>query len=671
MKIIFTTALLLGLTAPVLRAQIPVRTGEEEEPEYVNPVMGEDDELHSAAAADTGAMHQYFIRPLNEITIRENRLQIPFAEQNRNIRILDQSLIRTLPVKSVNELLSYVSGVDVRQRGPWGVQSDIGIDGGTFDQTLVLIDGIKVSDPQTGHNMMNIPLPLEAIERIEVLRGPAARIYGVNALNGAINIITKKPEHTGVVANVYAGSSFNRDSSSQQLYGGYGVQLAGSIDGEYVRHYLAVSREQASGYRYNTAFHNSRLFYQNNIELGRGSALQFMGGLVDNAFGANGFYSAPADKESKETVQTGLAALGAVVQVNAAWTLRPRISYRYNHDDYVFIRQQPEYYHNRHETHVIDGELNNTFETDLGTFGLGLELRNERINSSNFGNWQRSNYGFYGEYSFNRVKNLLLNIGAYANYNSLFGWRVMPGIDVGYRVYHNWRVFANAGMGQRLPTYTDWYYKGPQNIGNDQLKPEYTYSAEGGAKYNDRRLNAAASYFYRRTEGFIDWVKDTVTAPWQPLNFHTIHTQGITLAADYRWRSESGADAPLGLITGLSYTYLHSAIRDEASPGDRQKLSRYALEYLRHQFCANINAEFFRSLTLTLTGRYQQRINYRDYALLDLRLAYTRRTFSVYADVTNLTNVQYIEAGAVPMPGRWVTIGLKWAWQRPGYGRQK
>jgi iron complex outermembrane receptor protein len=374
-------------------SQIPIKT-EEEEPEWVNPVMGEDDELFSTGNADTIIERQFYIQPLTEITIQENRLQIPFAKQNRNISILDQSLIRTLPVKSVNELLSYVSGVDVRQRGPWGTQTDIGIDGGTFDQTLVLINGIKISDPQTGHNMMNIPLPLDAIDRIEVLRGPAARIYGVNALNGAINIITKKPQTTGVTANIYAGSNFKKDSADNKLYGGYGVQLSASIADENVQHYLALSREQASGYRYNTPFNNNKIFYQNNADLGEKVSLQFLGGFVYNDFGANGFYSAPADKDSKETVQTGLLGLGATITVNPYWTFKPRVSYRYNHDDYIFIREKPEVYHNRHETHVIDGELNNTFTTDIGDFGLGLELRNERINSSNLGNRERSNYEF-------------------------------------------------------------------------------------------------------------------------------------------------------------------------------------------------------------------------------------------------------------------------------------
>ena len=75
-----------------------------------------------------------------------------------------------------------------------------------------------------------------------------------------------------------------------------------------------------------------------------------------------------------------------------------------------------------------------------------------------------------------------------------------------------------------------------------------------------------------------------------------------------------------------------------------------------------MNFEFFRNLNITFTGRYEQRVNYKDYTLLDAKVSYSLRKFSIYADVNNLTNVQYIEAAAVPMPGRWVTLGFKWAW---------
>lgn len=649
---------------------------------FTQPAVAQEDETDAVAndaqAVTDGELYvdsakensMYAVSSINEVVIQENRLSGEFSKQNRNIRIIDQNLIKTLPVKSVSEVLSYVSGIDVRQRGPWGVQTDIGIDGGTFDQTLVLINGIKISDPQTGHNTMNLPVTLDAIERIEVLRGPAARIYGVNALMGAINIVTKKVKQTGVTANVYTGSNFQKDDSTGKTYWGYGFQATANLHTEQSQHLLSVGRDQATGFRYNTGFATNKIFYQGNVNTSENSSLQISGGFNHNDFGANSFYAAPADKESNETVQTALAAVGMTIAVNKHWTMKPRFSYRYNHDDYIFIRQKPEVYRNRHETHVLDAELNNTFTTDIGTFGLGLEWRNERINSSNLGKNERSNLGFYGEYKFDRIKDVEVTAGAYANYNTVYGWRVFPGIDAGWAFYKDFRLYANAGTAQRLPTYTDLYYKGPSNVGNDQLTPEYSSFIEGGLKYNTKTLNAQASYFYRHGTDFIDWVKSDSTQPWQPKNFQTLNTNGFTFAVDYRI-SDRNIDKPkAALMAGISYTYLAPKIGTSNDGSSDNNISNYAINSLQHQLCANVNATFWSMVNITLAARYQQRLNTENtkehkrnaYTLFDTRVSFTRNRYSIYADITNLFDIKYIETGVVPMPGRWATIGFRWAW---------
>lgn len=607
------------------------------------------DKTDSFVAGDT-------ITTLNEITIQGNRIQIPFSKQNRNITIIDQAIISSLPVKSVNEILFYVAGIDVRQRGPWGTQADIRIDGGTFDQTLVLINGVKITDPQTGHNMMNIPVSLNAISRIEVLKGAAARVYGINALNGAINIITKQPSIDALDVHLYAGSSFQKDTSNQKLYGGLGLDVAASFAGDKVNHLISVSHAQSSGYRYNTAFNNEKIFYQNSIDLGKERTLNFMGGYVFNDFGANAFYASPGDKDSREIVQTAIGGVNAVLPINKFWTFRPRISYRYNQDDYIFIRNKPEVYRNIHQTNVVNAELNNTFYSGIGDFGLGLEVRNEAINSNSLGNWHRMNYGFFGEYSFNKVNNLLINVGAYANYNSDFGWQILPGVDVGYSFYKGLRAFANAGTGQRLPTYTDLYYKGPSNIGNDQLIPEHSLYTEAGLKYNTARLNASMSYFRRNTSDFIDWVKDDAADPWQPQNFQEIETRGLSVSADYRLM-DTYHSSDLTLLAGISYTSLKASIKQK---GSANIISQYALDNLRNQIAARADLGYLNKYHLTVGAKYQQRFNYAEYILLDTRLAVKLNRFEVYADVNNLTNVSYVEAGAVPMVGRWTTVGFRY-----------
>lgn len=591
---------------------------------------------------------------LNEVMVRENRLKLPFSKQNRNIWIIDNQQIKNLPSRSISELLSYVTGVDVRQRGPGGVQADISIDGGTFDQTLVLINGVKVSDPQTGHNMMNLPISVDDIDHIEVLRGSASRIYGTNALTGAINIVTKSVTKTGVSANVFTGSSFKKNDTGG-TYANYGVRATGTLALKESSHLFSVGQEAGNGYRYNTAFNNQKFFYEGKVNVGKTDQLDITGGYVHNNFGANGYYSAPGDKDSEETVKTALAAIAYKTQLTSFWTLMPRLSYRNNVDDYLYIKQTPDKFHNHHVTQVLSAELNNSFQTGIGEFGLGLEARKEKINSTNLGKRNRDNIGIYGEYKFDLVKNLLINAGSYVNYNSDYGWQAFPGIDAGYTFYGNWKVFVNVGTGQRLPTFTDLYYKGPTNIGNDQLQPEKSRYAEGGIKYNSTHFVLNASLFKRRITNFIDWVKAQVTDPWQPKNFSELNTMGYTLSADYNTGALQSTTFN-SLRFGVAYTHLNPKVKTTLADAN---ISRYAVESLRNQLTGTVNADFLKVMTLTVTARYNERISYKDYTIMDARLSYKFKNSSIYADGSNLFDVNFIQAGAVPMPGVWATLGYK------------
>lgn len=610
----------------------------------------------SYAQAQTTGLKQDTTKQLNEVLVRENRIQLPFSQQNRNLTIIDQQKIKSLPARSISELLSYVSGLDVRQRGPAGTQADIGMDGGTFDQTLVLLNGIKVSDPQTGHNMMNLPITIDDIDHIEVLRGSASRIYGLNALTGAINIVTRNPVKTGISANVFAGSSLKKDEVSGDTYANYGLHVTADLALKSSTHLFSAGQEASNGYRYNTAFNNQKLYYQGKVMVGNKDHLDLTAGYIHNNFGANAFYSAPGDKEAEETVKTTLASVAYTTHPTENWTITPRISYRYNIDDYLYIKQTPDRFHNHHETGVLDAELNNTVETKIGTFGIGFEGRFEDINSSNLGKRNRNNAGFYGEYKFTPIERLSVNIGSYLNYNSDYGWQAFPGIDAGYNLFGNWKAYVNLGTGQRLPTYTDLYYQGPTNIGNDQLQPEKSRFAEGGLKYNDTQLTFNASYFNRRITNFIDWVKAVATDPWQPKNFSALTTKGFTISGDYQLRGLSESNVVNSLRLGASYTNLDPKVKTTITNAN---LSRYALESLRNQLSGTVNASLYNLIDITLTARYNERISYKSYTVLDARLSFKQKKYNVYLDGANLFNVQYIETGAVPMPGSWLTLGIK------------
>lgn len=591
---------------------------------------------------------------LDTVIIHENRIQASFGKQNRNMQVLDRKQIATLPVKSTVELLAYVAGADFRQRGPNGTQADISIDGSTFDQVLVLVNGVKMSDPQTGHHMMNLPIPISSIEQVEVLRGPAAMVYGVNALAGAINIVTRIPQQNEVSAQVYAGSNLQTDTASGDTYYGWGAQASASFAGKKQGHTLSVAHDEGNGYRYNTAFKATRLFYQNRIVLNSKNSIDAMGAYIHNDFGANGYYAAPKDAESVETVQTAIGSIAYTLKPNSKLMIRPRVSYRYNNDDYIYVRQNPSLYHNIHETNVVTGEVQSSYTMRKGTVGMGVEYRNEDINSTNLGKRNRNNTGIFAEYKHYFNEKLNAGLGVYANYNSDYGWQAFPGLDAGYRFLPKWKVFANASMGQRLPTYTDLYYKGPTNIGNATLQPENAKYAEGGLQYNGNLLFARAAYFYKNNTDFIDWVRATTLDPWQPQNFQSVNTNGISGQVTYQLSKHLSLSDKYIINLQGNYTYLNPVIETPNSA-----ISKYAVEALRHQAIASVRSILWNKLQINANVRYLYRINANDYTLVDARIAYRIKQFNIYADVNNILDTKYREASVIQLPGRWYTVGVQ------------
>jgi len=584
-----------------------------------------------------------------EIIVEGMRLSDTLSNLNTDVQVITRKQIESLPVQSVNELLMTISGVDMRRRGPAGVQGDLTIDGSTFDQVLVLINGVKMSDPQTGHHMMNIPVPLESIDHIEIIRGASGRSYGVNALAGVINIITKIPQKDMAFAEVHAGSSFDKDTLSGDTYYNFGMQAGAAFRKDKAAHMLALTYDKGNGYRYNTGFENYKAFYQNQLVL-KEHELEMMGAFIHNDFGANAFYAAPGDVNSKETVQTAVASLKDSWHVNNKLTISPRFSFRYGNDHYFYNQYTPEKYVNQHETNVVNAAVNGSYISGHHSLGAGVEWRNENIRSSNLGFHTRDNLGLFLEYKYS-LRRFSAGAGLYGNINSDWGFELFPGADLGYAITKDLKIFANVGTGQRLPTYTDLYYDGPSNKGNPFLEPETGLSTEGGIKYHKSVLELDASLSFKNINDFIDYTRVNINDEWQPNNFQNIKT------TVYNFRFAYFAGKHLGwtktnLNIRSSYTYTEPDVESDA------KLeSKYAIESLRHQWLSSLEIATAK-LSFQATARYLFRINGNDYTVLDSRISYTIGKFKVFADVSNILDTQYSEIAAVPLPGKWFGIGI-------------
>ncbi len=407
---------------------------------------------------------------LEEVIITSSRIDIPFSENSRTISVITTQDIQSSGVTNVTDLLQQYAGIDIRRRGTVGMQSDLYIRGGSFDQTLLLIDGIKVEDSQTGHHTMNMALPIEVIERIEIIKGPAARIFGQNAFTGAINIVTKK-------------NASKVNALGYQL-GSYGQQnVTGTLGKEFENRSIIghASVNTSDGYRYNTDFQNQNYFLKGSINKNK-NPIDAIAYFTERKFGANGFYASPSAINQYEETQTSLVGVSTSYKTGK-FKIKPRIYWRRNQDMYVFVRENPAIYRNLHITNKVGAEINTSYESKLGITGFGIDLAKVYLRSNNLGNREREMVNIFLEHKFSFVNDKLDVIpGIAVNYFSDFKFHAFPGIDLGYEINERIKVYANLGYTYRIPTYTDLFYSDPTTLGNENLDPEEAISQELGIK---------------------------------------------------------------------------------------------------------------------------------------------------------------------------------------------
>jgi vitamin B12 transporter len=578
---------------------------------------------------------------LQEISVNSNRIQAGFNSTSAHVMVIEREALTKMPAVSVVEVLGYLPGVDIRQRGVHGVQADAGIRGSTFDQVLILVNGVKVSDPQTGHHSLNLAVALEAVDRIEVLKGPAARVFGQNAFAGAINIITKVPEGPSLAMGVRAGE-----------YGSGGWSLSGSYPTKGARHGFGVSRDFSDGYRYNTDYVLANYFYQGEWSGSMGK-MGLSAGFTDRSFGANGFYASPAYRDQYESIQTSLVALHLEAQRRECLRLVHRASWRRNHDTYLFIRHDPRAYRNLHINHTFGYELNGVLASRAGYTGFGVDVQALRLRSNALGDHWRGVGTFFLEHRVELLDSKLdITPGVQLNYYSDFGGQLFPGIDIGYRL-GRLKAFMNWGYTYRVPTYTDLYYRDPVNEGNSGLQPEFAISYEAGLKIVDLPwLHGQGSYFIRRGRRIIDWTKELEDDPWRPSNLIGVDLQGWDMS--FTVLPFRGTRSVLEEV-GIGYTYIKGNKLGDVG------FSRYALEHLRHQGTVGLVFRYGPEISHRVYMRYSDRVHLADYVVVDSRIRWVRRVWGAFVDVNNIFDQVYRETNLVVMPGRWVRLGLSYS----------
>ncbi len=578
---------------------------------------------------------------LKEIILSSNRIEVPFSENSRTIHVITSDDIQNSTASNIADLLQQFTGVDVRRRGINGMQSDLYIRGGSFDQTLVLIDGIKTENPQTGHHTMNIMIPTENIERIEIIKGPAARIYGQNAFTGAINIVTKKNVKTQIKGEIAYGS-----------YHTATIGLTGGLNLKKSSHLVHVSRNVSDGYRYNTDFENRNVFIKSKFNT-TSTPIDVIATFMERKFGANGFYASPNAKDQYEETQSSLVGISTNLIKND-FIFKPKLYWKRGQDMYEFVRGKPEIYRNLHITNKVGGELNTSYNSTIGITGFGVDIAQVFISSNNLGNHERTMVTGFLEHRFNIFNNNLdITPGVALTYYSDFDFHAFPGIDLGYQVNDKLKIYGNMGYTYRIPTYTDLYYSSPTTIGNIDLNPEKALAEEIGAKFNSKNITLNVALFYRDAKDLIDYVKEKEEDKWKAENIAQVTTKGIETEVQYRFKISSYQQK-----LNMGYTFLEDNILEQ-----ELLFSKYALNSMKHQFTASFNSQFLRFLRQNLVFRFVERPDGTRYNVLDFKLTAMYKELELSGIFNNIFNTEYTETNLVPMPKSNVLFVLKYTFK--------
>ena len=652
---------------------------------------------------------------LNEVEVSSSLAKTTYAAATRQITVLTAKQIQELPVSNINELLDYLGSVDMRQRGPLDVQGDLGVRGGTFDQTLVLVNGVRMNNPQTGHHNMNLPVPLQMIERIEVIQGGATNAHGIGAMTGVVNIVLKSAQkkfNAGYALTTGEHNLLNSSFYVGKKMGKWGVQFA-------------QQSQRTAGYIPNTDFESSKLFVnlEREFKLGKEKGhISIFYAENQKAFGAQNYYSTtfPDQFEATSTRIFGFK-LDETIGLNT--DLRFNMNFVTGTDRFELYRETAglggfdasniaydklssgRYYRaadgdtaaswysgpNFHQTLVFNQNIVATHRWNVEhQSSLGYNLRYDEIYSNvlggDFGDvylvpgWDgytmdkgasTTDFSFFVEHKYTRER-FQITAGAMLNYqegpigdSSYF---FAPSLDALYRLTKDASLYATANRSMRYPTYTDLYYNRGGAQGSITLKPESAWNYELGYKQKSGQVYTSAALFHRRSKDLIDWVSNAGDPIAYASNITSLALTGIEGGMQY--------NAPKRKALLRNATVQAAFMRGVTPEVDFSSL--YALDYLQ----AKINARatqrlglgFFLNYSITLqdrVGTYMsvggEEVNYNPFALVDLKLYYAPAAgifkrqfpFQAFVNINNALDAAYYDRGNVIQPGRWVSVGLE------------
>lgn len=552
---------------------------------------------------------------------------VPLEEADRSVRLLpvreDLLLANTWA-----DLLHLDPALDLRARAPNGVQSDLSIRGGTFGQTLVLLNGLRMNDAQTGHHNLDIPVPLESLSRIEVLRGSGSTLYGSDAVGGVVNFIASAPEASEFRLRTAAGSF----GTNQQR-----VSLAG-VRGN-LSQQLAVSRDFSSGFRPGRDYRNLSIFSTTHVSTALGTTGILLG-HNDRPFGANGFYG---NFNSWERTRTWFSSLRQQFGPDT----EAAFAFRRHTDLFVLHRDRPDVFTNRHAVESFQAAIRR--RTDAGRNArlyYGLEGCRDSIDSSNLGRHVRGRAAGYAAFDARALRRFSFSLGAREEMYRKGAGQFSPSASGGVWLNQHLKLRTAVGRAFRLPSFTDLYYHDPANIGSPDLRPEVAWNYEAGLDWNAAGLSGSVTLFQRRERDGIDYVRRSAADIWRAMNIQRLRLTGV----------EASVRARVARSQALEFSY---AALDGAQEALSGLFSRYVFNYPSHAGVASWQGVLPGGIIGRTRLGVTRRVARDPYPIWDAALALDRFRLRPFVQATNLTGSAYEEIAGVPMPGRAFVFGLE------------
>ena len=602
---------------------------------------------------------------LDEVLVTGSRAPLTALQSAKIVTVISRDDIQRAEAASINDILKLATGVDVRQRGGFGVQTDISINGGTFDQITILLNGVNMSSPQTGHNAADFPVSLSDIERIEVLEGASARVFGSSAFNGAINIVTRTDKESSVRVSAEGGAfgTFGGDAGLSLRTGNVSQQLSGGYT-------------QSDGGTANSDFKRRRMYYMGSWD-SRYVNLSWQGGLSSQDYGASTFYSARLNNQWEATRRFMASALADIRPfADERLVFSPSVYWHRDVDHYQLTRgkEGAKNGENYHRMDVYGASLNAHTTWLLGKTAVGVDLRKEHILSTAYGTlldeseWtaihgsdrhydhrgDRTNTSVFLEHNV-ILGGFTLSAGVLANRNTGLDnrFRFYPGVDISYRPSDNWKFYASWNKALRVPTFTDLYTSNSAQQGDPNLSPERYSTFKIGTRYRTRGVEAVLSGFYSEGKNIIDWVYPTAESrKYQAMNIGKLDNMGYS--ADVTLNMDELVPGSFITRVKAGYAFIH-----QKHETDREIFgSLYALEYLRHKATFQLDHRSWSRLSASWAVRWQQRMNnYSPYTKVDVKLMWTAPSYSLYVKADNITCHRYYDLGGVRQPGLWIMAG--------------